>query len=436
MQATSDNKAQDLYNLLCGKITIKLKEDLTISIYSDGYSLMDLIEKEDRPKQEFKLPAKWEDYIEDTEKGFLRRVDELKTKQPEYNYSELEKWEEFQNYNKEIIKNCKENLKRILSTSNYEVKDIEFYEPPIKFEEKRKQDGRGFEKLLRIAEDKAILIGIPKQEQEREIFDFAIRFQENAKYYVIFEKGKNEDAKEGKKYKLEVSSTGFSPSQYLTPYRGSEKGWILNFSNQLFYGELCIFVEEDKKKNLIFKIPILVYPKKLNPEDVMEIINDLMELHSELIIDYTEATGLSILPGERGKKTPLQRLKFIKHVWEKRQIEKVLQSIIDNPHKQLVVDEVFKNIEEIGIVSPLKITDMVTNSEALISVESGGHILGGKFAFTKAYDEVVRISHDTYPNRFVKFFLKYLFNDLHNIIEAIGQLAAEADSEGLKRYLF
>ncbi len=161
----------------------------------------------------------------------------------------------------------------------------------------------------------------------------------------------------------------------------------------------------------------------------------MLKLHSELIIDYTSSTGLTIKPGNIGKKNPFQRLKFIDYIWTERKLDKALQAIIDNPHKTLISEEVSRDIDEVGVISPYRIMDMAFDSQGVMVVNSGGHfkIEEKRFAFTKAYDEVVKISYDTYPNRFVKFFLKYLYTDLHSIIEAI-QTYIKPERQILKSY--
>jgi predicted component of viral defense system (DUF524 family) len=173
-------------------------------------------------------------------------------------------------------------------------------------------------------------------------------------------------------------------------------------------------------------------PEKIEIKESMQIVEELLRLHSSLIFDYTQATGLSVYAGEIGKRNPIQVLNLIRYIWEKRNLSRVLQSIIDNPHKVLITEEILKDIGEVAFVSPYRIPEMILTFEHIREIASPGHFehRDKKYQFIKAYDEFVKITHDTYPNRFVKFFLKLLYGLVN---WALGEIK-NADTKEKKGY--
>ncbi len=395
-------------SIITGKIKIELK-DLIISIESNGYSLSDLAQKDISEK--FNEPLSYEEYID----KITEKLDKIKKEHNyDFNIEEFNKPE-----HKDNIKSAKERIKEIIQEfNNVKVKEVCLYEPPLTFVNVNR--GGKFIKQVKILENKAIHIPIPVEDKKEQHLDSAIRLMENANYYVNIERNNKN------KYKLKLSSSGETPPHCIRPYRGGGGGWNISFPNMLFYGEIVLF-EENNERPFFFTIPVVIYPQKLNPEECIDIVNDLLELHSELILDYSTVTGLSLVPGEYGKKTPIQRIKFIDYIWKRRNLKLVLQNIIDNPHKVLISEDVYKNIEEVTFVSPYRLMDMITSADGLQEVNQGHFSAGGRsFIFTKAYDEVTRISHDTYPNRFVKFFIHYLYTELNSLIASLESMEKES----------
>ena len=419
MSATSESRKEE--PLYCGKVEIKTKE-LTVSIYSDGYSLNDIIKSGGKPKDEFKEPVEWKEYLLKLEDYLSKLKGEIKNLPPDRSEL-LEEWKDEvkNNYDRRKIEGFIESLKRLIQKFNPHIKEeleIILYEPPLQFEKKR-ENGK-FVHHLKVNKEKAILI----TSYEEDLLSFPLRFQENALYYLIINEGKKEE----NNFKLELSPYGVSPPHVIIPYKGGTNSWTINFGNMLFYGSLYVF--EKNTDTLKIQVPVLVFPKKLEPLEAIEIVEELLKLHSDLILEYTEATGLTISPGEIGRKNPIQILKLLQTIWEKFNLEQVLQNIIDNPHKVLLTEEKLKNIEEITVLSPFRMFDVITSGECLKRVSNGGHINfeGKEFQFTKAYDEEARISYDTYPNRFVKFFLKFILFLLNTCLNDLNRRDEEGET--------
>ncbi len=396
--------------LICGKVEIHLNSGLIISFYSDGYSIADL-EKEE-PNKEFDQPKEIKELIEKKQEV----VNKLKKYQVEETiYDRLEKID---------IEKIGEGIKNTLSPQE-EIKEIKLYEPPLTFVREKKEDGTLVWKV-KVAEEKGILFpGKEKDEKEAGIFSHpGIRFQENVSYYVVFE-----EAKGG--FSLEFP--GVMGKEYIIPYRGKEGGYILNFGNQLFYSNLLII--DEQKRREVLKIPVLVYPRKLEPDEAEIMIKELLEWHSQLIYDL-EPTGLTIKPGEYAKKTPIQRLNFVRHLFQRRNLKKVLNSIMENPHKILVKEDMLKEIQDIETPAYHLLPELITEGRAIRKVSAHPHFIFNKngYQFVKAYEEVSRITYDTYPNRFVKFFLKLLKMELSSIEEELNSLLIKEEKELYKRY--
>jgi len=263
---------------------------------------------------------------------------------------------------------------------------------------------------------------ITSKEETENNLSSTIRFQENAIYYVLINENKDEDKKESKsknsEFELELSCYG-SPPHVLIPYKGLKNGWTINFANMLFYGNLFIFEKNNIEQKI--KIPIFIFPRKLEVNETIKIIEEILEFHTNLILNYSKITGITLLPGEIGKRNPIQMIKLIQSIWERSHLNQILQNIMDNPYKILLPEEKLRNIEDAQIISSLRIIDMITSEACLKRVANGGHINTGmeQFQFTKAYNEEVQISYDTYPNRFVKFFLKFMHLLLNNCLNEL-----------------
>uniref|UniRef100_A0A7C3YTE9 DUF2357 domain-containing protein n=1 Tax=candidate division WOR-3 bacterium TaxID=2052148 RepID=A0A7C3YTE9_UNCW3 len=389
----------DIGYIPCGEVDFKFKKNekvITLKIIANGVGIKDVREKSGS------------------------RKNYLKVGQEEREYEDYLKWirDRFCQNKEDTI----ESIKKYLG-EDYGKVEIEIYEPPLKWK-KRENDYEIYEVDV---EDKCLQL-LPVKEKSK-WYEFPIRLMENASYDV--EIGPTEQ------YRLGITERKMWGSEYVQPFGRSKDKCHINFQNLLFCTEICVFEEKEDEGNgkPIFKIPILVYPKKLKAEEAEKIIKELLEWHSELLYDL-EPTGLTIKPGEYGRKNPIQRLNFIRYLFKKRNLKGILNSIIENPHKVLIKEEVLKEIQDVETPVCHLLPELATESTAIRKVSSNPYhfeIGGEKYQFVKAYEEVSKITHDTYPNRFVKFFLKLLRQELSNIEEEINSWEKE-DNEYYKKY--
>jgi len=393
----------DIGYIPCGEVDFKFKKNekvITLKIIANGLGIKDVTEKSGSRKNYLKVGQEEREY-EDYLKYYLEWIRDR-----------------FCQNKEDTI----ESIKKYLGEDYGEV-EIEIYEPPLKWKE-----GENDYEIYEVdVEDKCLQL-LPVKEKSK-WYEFPIRLMENASYDVEIEPTEQ--------YRLGITERKMWGSEYVQPFGRSKDKCHINFQNILFCTEICVFEEKEDEGNgkPIFKIPILVYPKKLNAEEAEKIIKELLEWHSELLYDL-EPTGLTIKPGEYGRKNPIQRLNFIRYLFKKRNLKGILNSIIENPHKVLIKEEVLKEIQDVETPVCHLLPELATESTAIRKVSSNPYhfeIGGEKYQFVKAYEEVSKITHDTYPNRFVKFFLKLLRQELSNIEEEINSLKKE-DNEYYKKY--
>lgn len=408
--------------LITGLIEIKLNNGTAIKVYADGYSYNDIVNND-----ESKIKPNFNDPVELIK--YLQKKDEILSNLRSNYIAEDTLFSAFDNIQSDTITEVKEIIKNnITHKSNLANNGIEIYEPPLEFEQI--WGDQKPKKKIRVSDAKGIRIPYSVKDAESIFSSFCIRFMENASYYVFIEDGQNR--------KFDVRLFGKIEKGYITPYRGAKNGWIINFGNQLFYGNIEIVeINEGKEiENSLIKIPLLVYPKKLEPKEAEKIVEEILNFHAELIYDL-EPTGLTIIPGEYAKKTPIQRLKYIRHLFEKRKLKKILNSILENPDKKLVKEEILKEIQDIETPVAHLLPELVIEGSAIRKVNFDyAHFInnGQGYQFTKAYEEVSRVTHDTYPNRFVKFFLKILKLELTNIETELYALIEKDENSQYKKY--
>jgi predicted component of viral defense system (DUF524 family) len=112
-----------------------------------------------------------------------------------------------------------------------------------------------------------------------------------------------------------------------------------------------------------------------------------------------------------------------------------LNSIIDNPDKKLIKEEILKEIQDIETPACHLFTELISESSAISRTNSDIYhfkVGNNKYRFVKAYEEISRITYNTYPNQFIKYFLKYLKQDLNIIEEALRLFLNDKCSESYK----
>jgi predicted component of viral defense system (DUF524 family) len=407
--------------LITGCLKIKLNNNITVSIYSEGYSYADIEEAKDnehRLKPHFDNPKLLDKYIEDKNKivqdfkGFNYEVDEGI----------------FKDFENKAIGVIRESI-----TLGNDCNDIEIYEPPLGFKVVW-EDGQQKRKII-IEKDKAIKLSLSGMQNSENPFSTpCINLMENASYYIFIEQNNKEKKNFDIRFPIGVERG------YITPYKGTQNGWTINFGNQLFYGNIEILeidTSGEKKEKVLINIPILVYPKKLDIKKAAEIIKELLEWHSQLIYDF-EPTYLSIRPGEYERKHPIQQLNYIKTLFKKRNLKGILNSIIGNPHKVLIKEEILKEIQDVETPVCHRLPELITENGAIRKTSSNSHhfkVGTENYQFLKVYEENSKIIYDTYPNRFIKFFLKFLRQELVNIEKRMHFLIAnEKEKTSLRKY--
>nr|BAL58222.1 hypothetical protein HGMM_F55D02C22 [uncultured prokaryote] len=271
--------------------------------------------------------------------------------------------------------------------------------------------GRGVSREWELDEVNSVgIVLYPKDSEKNDswvrIFDrCAIRLTESGSYDI-------EVSEDG--YKIGISEELKLGTQFITPFGSKKNAVNLHFGGYLFFGHIVI--REDKNETNEFRIPVLVFPTKVKPEEAEKIFNELLDKREE--ITEISPTHVFFEPGEAIEKTPIQTLLIIRemfsHGWRGRQpLGRTLRAIASAPDKHLIKERIAVNPYEATSLDADSLFNAVMNG--WINQKSPYHFKFKNvgYAFTLIEDEITRITHDTYPNRFLKYFLKFLMNTIN-----------------------
>lgn len=153
-----------------------------------------------------------------------------------------------------------------------------------------------------------------------------------------------------------------------------------------------------------------VVPTKIDfDSDFILMTNELSEIFSQLLLDWNTPTYLSFKDSDDKKfKTLYEQFVTIKHLLESEKINSYLQIIQRNPHQKLVDESKWEPSFAADISSfiknPLK-NGRDWNTKTRIPSE--------------IYSTKRKISIDTPPNQFVKYFLQYSLSICNDILEIV-----------------
>jgi hypothetical protein len=289
-----------------------------------------------------------------------------------------------------------------------------------------------------LAEDKGIRIRLVKDGRQKKsdnkikIFErCAICLSETATYDVIVEyKDGNKDNKA-----LSIDLSYERLKGYITPFAttsgGASNQCYVNFQGSTFFGELILL--ENKKE--VGKLPILVFPTKLEPEEAEKIINELIE-NNEKIYEFGRPTALLFEVGENITRIPIQTLLLIKEMFNedrKRRppLGKTLRAISLNPDKIVKTRRIERYPHEVSMPDVDGMMEAITSGNIAKAGARAHFYYADKFyAFTRLEEDEAYISYDTYPNRFLKFFLRFLKNTANLSIDIVQREIKENKVEG------
>ena len=346
----------------------------------------------------------------------------------------------------DVIKKAKEALQAEVGVP-LESSEIEILEPPRKHSRVLDQllRGKGFSNgdrrycAYEMNENAAIKVVFKQGDKEADELTYKeqpfwfrcpIQLQENQSYWIKLEwKGETTNTDIREMYQFELSEAG-TPRGYLTylPSNEKELNRNLNYHESLLAGQILV---KEKKVNgesgeVVFKFPIVVVPRKIELKDLEQIFEDVMREHAQLLFTYKGPTGARMETKAGEKKNPLQKLRFIEWFFtrEPHRLDRLLLSIVSNPDKKLITEQSWEDLAFATSPSMEGLYEMFTRSEIMVRAEAEGHFRYGagspeqSYRFTQVLEEQSHLSYDTYPNRFVKFFLKFMITQL-NEVEAL-----------------
>jgi predicted component of viral defense system (DUF524 family) len=242
------------------------------------------------------------------------------------------------------------------------------------------------------------------------IFDrSSIRLTEIASYDVI---AKIEN-KEVEIFLSEEKET----KNFISYFAGEKNCCSINFNGHTFFGNIII-----KGKDISARIPLLVYPAKLKPEEAEKILSELLMEQEEIV--KSSPTGIFSTPGEKINKTPLQTLIIINSLFSENRkngipLGKTFRAIAHSPDKIIVKEKVKREPHEVTAIDEEAILEGIISGN-IRRAHNCQFLWNNKgYSFTSLLNEEAKISYDTYSNRFIKYFLEFLRNTINLCCEKV-----------------
>jgi len=258
----------------------------------------------------------------------------------------------------------------------------------------------------------------PEPEKKKEdgtlkIFDrSSIRLTEIASYDVVAKYEEKEDKP------LEIALSQEEITKNFISYFAEQKNYCtINFNGHTFFGNIII-----KGENISARIPILVCPVKIEPEEAEKILNELLMEREEII--KSSPTGIFLGPGKEIRKTPLQTLIIINSLFSENRknripLGKTLRAIAQSPDKIIVKEKVRREPHEVTSIDEEAILEGIISGNIRRTANHQFLWNNQGYSFTALLDEEAKISYDTYSNRFIKYFLEFLRNTINICCEIV-----------------
>lgn len=377
------------------KLEVKFKNHITLTFIANSYPYSR--KKEDRKTgfKNYSDQLKLEIKNESSDGEWIEKFCELKK-----NYTIKEKIDKFP---KHFLKSLSEN---------YDVEKITGYDIPVREDSDELDEERSISIVLYAPSEEK-----HKQENEKlKIFDrCSIRITETASYSIIAKREEN------KEENLEIALSEEEISRKFLESFGEKKNQCtINFNGHTFFGNVLIL----ENGEISAFLPLLVFPTKLSPEEAETILNDLLHSRKE-IVKKEEPTKIFIEPHGAIQRTPLLTLLLINSMFTRGiknlpSLGKTLRAIASSPDKLLISEKVKRDITEVTMPDEVSIFEAVISGDIKPS-ELGCHFYAENrgFSFTSLFDERIRISYDTYSNRFIKYFLGFLKNTIRSCVEKL-----------------
>lgn len=87
---------------------------------------------------------------------------------------------------------------------------------------------------------------------------------------------------------------------------------------------------------------------------------------------------------------------------------RVIDHILEHPHREIVVDTPLVPLEDLTEPETESFLDLITSPGMMSPAKEPPihfNYMGRKFQFTHVFDSRPRVTFDTYPNRYVRYFL-------------------------------
>lgn len=261
-----------------------------------------------------------------------------------------------------------------------------------------------FEDITEIGD--LVIAGVPSKDDSysEELFEY----KEDAQ--GIFEKFRIYETKNYiVNYNSEKAEVSLSNEKELAPTK-TAKGQI-SFRVVNYLGKSSLSIIKDDIPHIF---PFEIVPIKIDyDEDYVKLTDDIAQKCSSLLLDYASPTNLSFNnDASKRQETPLEMFIFIRKFCSSENIEYLLQSIKNNPDRQLVSEEIMKPFGTAPISKKFFSNPFSYGKNFVEDGENG--FIPELVSSTRKYD-----SYDTPANRFVKFALNTFSEVCQNVIDKL-----------------
>ncbi len=323
---------------------------------------------------------------------------------------------------RQFLKKLKKDLERIDKKEAARrlglqgIKRIMGFDLPVKI----KRGKESIEKRMELLDERAVglLIDLSEDERPFPIYQrISVILGELGTYHVaplrINGEGRVEISED---IQIRLSRESFL-SRFIRPSPWRKGVRNIDFGGGLYEGR--IYAGE-------FTLPVLIFPYKLEPKEAEKIIYDLLQEPTS-VEKPERPSGLSVDVGDVIRKSPLMALIQIIRVFERDPhgsipLRKSLKAIFNDPDKALVTASQYSPLEDVRIPDTFRLMEPIFMGH-LARVKGKGHFSSGGdlYCFTRAYKVESRVTYNTYPNRFVKYFLKFAYGLMVRGLEALGE---------------
>lgn len=194
----------------------------------------------------------------------------------------------------------------------------------------------------------------------------------------------------------------------------------------------------DARNKQLFALEMEVFPQKLNyKEDFHDMISEITDIIYNLAFDYLKKTYAFAIPRPSHSPTISEWLAILHTLFKS--LVCSIDQILQNPSSKINRENRIKQAEKVKKSSRHTIKWIQKNPKYTKRGESGGVRISANTLITHLPEQHRRLSYDTYANRFVKWAIGQIIQQIDNFISQLrqqlgGQSKIDKELELLSNY--